>query len=85
MSAIPFVALYPLRKLKKIRRMFVYGIIMTVISYLAAIILVVSGHTISESVNLSQYGSIPFTIGFQMFCVYHWTRKYNQSLTTHNP
>lgn len=81
-SFIPFLSIYPLIKLHKVRSMLViYGFVLGS-AFLASYIMLEIGFTYQTGLLLPMFSAFLFSLIGQGFCVYGWSKTYNQSLNT---
>lgn len=80
LSAIPFVCIYPLRVLKKIRIMMVVNFGILGIAYLASFLIIKFGSGMHIGSSIPMIMTSPISIVIQCICVYNWAKLYNQNV-----
>jgi len=80
LSIPPFICIYPLRKLKKIRKMFVVNTSILVLSIFMSIAITKLGYDPNLS-KLAIFATNPIAIVTQCILVYNWAKKHNQDIS----
>lgn len=77
LSLVPFLNIYPLQKLHKIRTMFLIDLGLIVSAYVISFLMIESGYKIQNGALLPIVSAIPLFVVVQVICVYNWAKTHN--------
>src|SRR5438445_183595 len=85
LSALPIVGYYPVKKLKKMRKMLVINVGVICLAYLTSFIMAKIGYTVLTGATIPIISATPVSIIVQSILVHNWVKEHNQRISEITP